>query len=139
MGNLHEHYDIAACPHIENKTGFAKHMYVKEHPRLVNEIPRGSKRYNEIKKIRSASERSNSTLKEDIKILDRPRVLNATRANILAQLAAIVLLLSRAFFFVVKTTCRLREILQSNSSVRKQNLLPQIPKSILRLLQIQLE
>ena len=139
MENLHEHYDIAACPHIENKTGFAKHMYVKEHPRLVNEIPRGSKRYNEIKKIRSASERSNSTLKEDIKILDRPRVLNARRANILAQLAAIVFLLSRAFLFVIKTTCRIRKILHSNGTASKPDLIPQIPKSILRLLQIQLE
>jgi hypothetical protein len=43
------------CPHIENRTGFTRHMYVKEHPRLINEIPRGSKRYNLIKKIRSAS------------------------------------------------------------------------------------
>ena len=72
-------------------------MSVKKHPRLVNEIPRGSKRYNDIKKIRSASERANSSLKEDIKILDKPRVLNATRANIHAQMAAIVLLLLRGF------------------------------------------
>jgi len=65
-------------------------MYVKEHPRLINEIPRGSKRYDTFKKMRPASERSNSTMKEDLKILDKPRVLNAQRANILAQMAAIV-------------------------------------------------
>jgi hypothetical protein len=68
---------------------------------------RGSKRYNEIKKIRSASDRYNSTIKEDKKIIDKPRVLNISRANILAQMAAIVLLLFRAFSFVVRTTYRM--------------------------------
>jgi hypothetical protein len=136
MQNLQRRFNISACPHIDNKTGFAKHMYIKEHPRLVNEIPRGSKRYKEIKKIRSASERSNSTLKEDIKILDKPRVLKASRANSLAQMAAIALLLIRAFTFVVKTTCRIRK---SNAFVKNTDRLPYIPKSILQLLQIQLE
>jgi hypothetical protein len=139
LHDLQTRFDISSCPHIENKTGFAKHMYVKEHPRLVNEIPRGSKRYKEIKKIRSASERSNSTLKEDIKILDKPRVLNAERAGILAQMAAIVLLISRGFSFVVKTTCMLIKLSYLDGHVKKQDLMPHIPKAILRLLQIQLE
>jgi hypothetical protein len=134
--DLQRRYRISACPHIDNKTGFAKHMYIKEHPRLVNEIPRSSKRYKEIKKIRSASERSNSTLKEDIKILDKPRVLHSCRANSLAQMAAIALLLIRAFTFVVKSTCRIRK---SKIFVKNTDLLPHIPKSILRLLQIQRE
>ena len=69
-------------------------MYVKDLPRLVNQIPRGTKRYKAIKNLRSASERSNSTIKEDLKILEKPRVLNSPRANILAQIAAIVLLLN---------------------------------------------
>ena len=139
LNGLQYRFDIAACPHIENKTGFSKHMYLKEHPRLINEIPRGSKRYKDIKKIRSASERANSTLKDNIKILDKPRVLNATRANILAQMAAIVLLLFRGFSFVVKTTCQIRQLLQSKGSVGRKDIMPHIPKSILRLLQIQLE
>jgi hypothetical protein len=139
LDDLQSRFDIAGCPHIENKTGFSKHMYVKEHPRLVNEIPRGSKRYKDFKKIRSASERANSTLKEDIRILDKPRILNATRANILAQMAAVVLLLLRGFSFIVKTTCQLRNLLQSKGSAATKDLMPHIPKSILRLLQIQLE
>ena len=114
-------------------------MYVKEHPRLVNEIPRGSKRYKEIKKSRSASERSNSTLKENIKILDKPRVLNKPRADILSQMAAIVLLLFRGFSFVVRTTCQIRNLLQSKGPLSKEDLLPHVSKSILRLLEIQLE
>ena len=104
LKSVQEKYDIAMGPHIENRTGFTKHMYVKEHPRLINKIPRGSKRYNLIKKIRSASERAYSTMKEDLKILEKPRILNAQRAAILAQMAAIVLLLHRAFKFVVKTS-----------------------------------
>jgi hypothetical protein len=39
LKSVHKKYDIAMCPHIENRTGFTKHMYVKEHPRLINEIP----------------------------------------------------------------------------------------------------
>ena len=139
MQNLNEHYDIATCPHLGNATGFAKHMYVKEHPRLVNQIPRGSKRYNEIKKNRSASERSNSTIKEDKKIIDKPRVLNIPRASILAQMATIVLLLTRAFSFVVKITCQIRKILVAKGCLGSKDLLPYVPKSIIRLLQIQLE
>ena len=139
LDDLQNRYDIAGCAHIDNKTGFAKHMYVKEHPRLINEIPRGSKRYKEIKRCRSAAERANSTLKKDIKILDKPRVLNVTRANILGQMAAIVLLLWKGFSFVAKTTCRIRQLLQSEGSIDKKDLLSHIPKSILRLLQIQLE
>jgi hypothetical protein len=55
LEDLKSRYNIATCPHIHNQTGFTKHMYVKEHPRLVNEIPRGSKRYNTLKKMRPAS------------------------------------------------------------------------------------
>ncbi len=85
MEDLKNRYNIAQCPHIHNQTGFSKHMYVNEHPRLINEIPRGTKRYDTFKKMRSASERSNSTIKEDLKILEKPKVLHGARANILAS------------------------------------------------------
>ena len=113
-------------------------MYVKEHPRLINEVPRGSKRYNLIKKIRSASERANSTMKEDLKILEKPRILNAQRAAIIAQMAAIVLLLNRAFNFVVKTTILFTKLHQTNDQAIKEKLKPpRIPKSILNLIQLE--
>jgi hypothetical protein len=104
MENLNASYNISQCPHIHNRTGFTRHMSIKDYPRLINEIPRGSKRYKVIKNLRSASERANSTIKEDIKILEKPRVLNRVRANILAQMAGITLLLKRVLSFVVKTT-----------------------------------
>jgi hypothetical protein len=138
LKSVQEKYDIAMCPNVENRTGFTKHMYVKEHPRLINEIPRGSKRYNLIKKIRSASERANSTMKEDLKILEKPKILNAQRAAILAQMAAIVLLLHRAFKFVVKTTILFTKLHQTNDPAIKEKLKPpRIPKSILNLIQLE--
>jgi hypothetical protein len=138
LKSVQEKYDIAMCPHIENRTGFTKHMYVKEHPRLINEIPRGSKRYNLIKKIRSASERANSTMKEDLKILEKPRVLNAQRAGILAHVAAIVLLLRRAFGFIVKITHLFQKLQQTNDPAIKKKLdPPSIPKSIANLIQLE--
>jgi len=138
LKTVQEKYDIAMCPHIENRTGFTRHMYVKEHPRLINEIPRGSKRYNLIKKIRSASERANSTLKEDLKILEKPRVSSAHRANILAQMAAIVLLLKRGFAFIARTTHLFRKLQQTNDpAVFKKLMSLSIPKSIANLIQLE--
>jgi hypothetical protein len=137
LKSVQEKYDIAMCSHIQNRTGFTKHMYVKEHPRLINEIPRGSKRYNLIKKIRSAAERANSTMKEDLKILEKPRVINAQRAAILAQIAAIVLLLRRALKFIVKTTILFRKLHQTDDPTIKDKLKPPtIPKSIQNLIQL---
>jgi hypothetical protein len=138
LKNVREKYNIAMCPYVENRTGFTKHMYVKEHPRLINEIPRGSKRFKQIKNIRSASERANSTMKEDLKILEKPRILNAQRAAILAQLAAIVLLLRRAFNFVVKNTILFTKLHQNDDQAIKEKLkLPSIPKSIRNLIQLE--
>ena len=138
IADLQNRCDIAICPYRQNQTGFAKHMYVKEHPRLVNEIPRGSKRYQNIKKIRSASERSNSTLKEDLKIIDKPRVLNISRADILSQMAAIVLLLNRAFKFVVKISILFKKLQQTDNPDIKEKLNPPfIKKSILSLIQLE--
>ena len=135
---LQNRFDIATCPYIRNQTGYTKHMYVKEHPRLVNEIPRGTKRYQDIKKLRSASERSNSTIKEDLKILANPKVLNKVRADILAHMAVIVLLLKRAFSFIVKITILFKKFHKTHDpAVREKLQPPAVPKSILKLVQLE--
>jgi len=135
---LQSRYDIAQCSHIKNQTGYTKHMYVKEHPRLVNEIPRGTKRFQALKNLRSASERSNSTMKEDLKILDKPRVLKGSRANSLAQMAAIVLLVKRAFSFIIRITHQFRKLYKTNEPVIKEKLRPPfIPKSIRNVIQLE--
>ncbi len=135
--DLQSKYDVLICPYLDNRTGFSKHMYIKEHPRLINEIPRGSKRFNELKKIRSASERSNSTIKEDIKILDKPRICNITRANILAQMSAITLLLKRAFSFIVKITNLIRKYHLTNDLNIWERLHVMPPKCIRNLIQLE--
>ena len=77
-------------------------------------------------------------MKEDLKILEKPRVLNAQRAAILAQMAAIVLLLHRAFKFVVKTTVLFTKLHQTNDPAIKEKLKPlHIEKSILNLIQLE--
>jgi hypothetical protein len=129
LKNLQNSYNISQCPHILNRIGFAKHMSIKEYPRLINEIPRGTKRYNTIKKLRSAAERSNSTIKEDIKILEKPRVLNGFRSNILGQMAGITLLLKRALSFIVKITNQFAKCLKLKP--------PSIPKSIQNIIQLE--
>ena len=129
MENLQASYNISQCPHIHNRTGFTKHMSIKEYPRLINEIPRGTKRYNTIKKLRSAAERANSTIKEDIKILEKPRVLKRFRANILGQMAGIALLLKRAFSFIVKITNQFAKSIERSP--------PPIPKSIQNIIQLE--
>jgi hypothetical protein len=88
--------------------------------------------------MRSASERANSTIKEDLKILDKPRVMNRPKANILAQMSAIVLLLSRAFKFIVRLTILFRKLHQTNAPIIKELLKPpSIPKSIANIIQLE--
>ena len=136
--HIQDDYDIGSCRYIENRNGYARHMYIKDQPRLQNQIPRGTKRYNTIKRARSASERANSTIKEDIRILDKPIVYNKKRADIIAQIAAIVLLLHRAMIFIVKTTILLQKFADSNDldAVNKE-INRDIPKSIRFLIQME--
>jgi len=136
--HIQDDYDIGSCRHIENRNGYARHMYIKKQPRLQNQIPRGTKRYNTIKQARSASERANSTIKEDIRILDKPIVYNKKRADIIGQIAAIVLLLYRAMAFIVKTTLLLKKHADSNDPDALDKASHHyIPKSIRSLIELE--
>lgn len=91
-----------------------------------------------IKKIRSAAERANSTMKEDLKILEKFRIINAQKAATLAQMAAIVTLLRRTINFVVKTTILFNKLHQSDDPTIKEKLKPPAtPKSFLNLIQLE--
>lgn len=136
LETLQNRFDIASCPHLGNRTGFVKHMTLQDHPRLINEIPRGPQRYKQIKKLRAASERSNSTMKEDLKILDKPRVIASGRAGVLVLLAAIFLLCKRGFGFIARVTHLLRRFRQTRDpKLEKLLKQPEIPKSIRNLIQ----
>jgi len=133
-------YHLATCPYTQNGAGYTKHMYVKEHPRLTNAIPRGTKKYQKLKQLRSASERINSAAKEDTPLLRKPRVLNKKRAATLAQMTAIVILLKRAFSFVAKITTLFRKYLHESNAETKAKLglllkPPNVPTSIMKLIQ----
>ena len=112
--------------------------YIKKHPGLLIEIPRGTKRFKAVKQCRSASERANSTIKNDLKILDKPIIFNKQRADILAQIAAITLLLQRAFAFIVKISALLIQYKSSKDPAIAKKLKPHnINKSILAIIQIE--
>ncbi|MBC8438061.1 MAG: hypothetical protein H8D87_00030 [Deltaproteobacteria bacterium] len=133
--NIQKDYDIGSCPHIKNCNGFSKHTYIKDNPRLINEIPRGTKRFKIIQRYRSASERANSTIKEDLKIIDKPIVYNKERADILAQIAVIALLLKRAFAFIVKISMLFANYQASMDPAIATQLQPHyVPQSILSLI-----
>jgi len=134
--NVQKDYDIGSCPYVKNKKGFSKHTYIKDNPRLVNEIPRGTKRFKMLQQCRSASERVNSVIKEDLKIIDKPIVYNKQRADILAQIASIALLLYRAFAFIVKISMLFAKYRSSKDPAIAIKLKPHyVPKSILSLIQ----
>ncbi|RLB99112.1 MAG: hypothetical protein DRH34_13085 [Deltaproteobacteria bacterium] len=134
--NIQKNYDMGSCPHVKNKKGFSKHTYIKDNPRLINEIPRGTKRFKMLQQCRSAAERVNSVIKEDLKIIDKPIVYNKQRADILAQIAAITLLLYRAFAFIVKISMLFAKYQSSKDPAIAITLQPHyVPQSILSLIQ----
>jgi hypothetical protein len=69
------------CPHHANNLGFSIHVPIAERPRRLLEIPRGSERYRRLHHLRSAAERTNSTLKDDNAILSEPPVRSLRRAE----------------------------------------------------------
>jgi hypothetical protein len=134
--NLNKDYDIRSCEHLNKTCGYTTHSLIEAHPRLLNEIPRGTKRYNTIKRCRSASERSNSTIKETLNILEKPVVYNKVRADILAQISAISLLLYRAFAFVVKISVLFMKYRNTKDpAIAKQLQAFEIPSSIRNIIQ----
>lgn len=124
------------CPYWINYHGFTKHVSVKQFPRLITEVIRGTDRFKILKKLRSASERTNSTAKDDFTILSKPKIRGIKSAGVLAQLAVISVLLKRIARFIVKVTLSLRQI-QNDKSQLSQIFLPgpEVPRFMLNLIQ----
>ncbi len=87
--------------------------------------------------MRFASERINSVIKEDLNILINPIVYNKQRADILAQIAATVLLLYKAFAFIAKISILLVECIASNCDVDVTLQPYYVPKSVRSLIQLE--
>ena len=124
-----------SCPYFINYHGFIKHMSVKQHPRLITEVIRGTPRYQKLRALRPASERLNSTAKDDLKILNKPRVRGLKRAGILAQLTLITILLKRVAQFIIKVTLAVRKERIKNPHGFVIIRGPKVPKFILNLVQ----
>jgi hypothetical protein len=84
-------------------------MSIGQHPRLITEIIRGTLRYQKLRSLRPASERLNSTAKDDLEILDKPRIRGIKHASILAQLTLMTILLKRVSKFIIKVTLAVRK------------------------------
>lgn len=94
------------CPHRANRLGYSTHVSIAQRPRLILEIPRGSERYRRLHALRSAAERTNSTLKEDNAILRQPPVRSLRRAAVVSQMGVITTLLERVLRLVIDITIK---------------------------------
>jgi hypothetical protein len=124
-----------SCPFFINYHGFIKHMPIKQHPRLITEIIRGTPRYQKLRSLRPASERLNSTAKDDLHILNKPRVRGLKRAAILGQLTLMTILLKRVAQFIIKVTLAVRKERIKNPHGFIIIRGPKVPKFILNLVQ----
>jgi hypothetical protein len=97
------------CPHRSKLLGYSTHVSIAQHPRLILEIPRGSERYRQLHTLRSAAERTNSTLKEDSAILRKPPVRSLRRAAVVSQMGVITTLIDRVTRFVLDNTIKERK------------------------------
>ena len=125
------------CPHWINYHGFTKHMSLRQFPRLITELIRGTYRYRKLKALRSASERMNSSAKDDFCILTKPKIRGLKSAGVVAQRAVIVVLIKRIARFIVKVTLAFRQKIQNNKSPPQRILIPapKVPTFIHNLIQ----
>jgi hypothetical protein len=125
------------CPYWINYHGFCKHMSVRQFPRLITEVIRGTNRHQKLRTLRSASERTNSSAKDDLCILAKPKIRGLKNAGILSQMATIVVLLKRIARFIVKVTLAFRNKIQNNKSSPRPSYIPgpEVSKFILNLVQ----
>ena len=110
-------------------------MSIKQHPRLITEIIRGTPRYQKLRALRPASERINSSAKEDFETLRKPKVRGIKRAGILAQLTVMVILLKRIAQFIIKVTLAVRKERTKNPNGFIVIRGPKVPKFIMNLIQ----
>jgi hypothetical protein len=99
-------------------------MSIVELPRLITEVPRGTYRHHKLKALRSASERVNSTAKDDFAILAKPKIRGLSPAGVLSQMAVIVVLLKRVARFIVKVTVALRKLLLADRAPPHELVIP---------------
>jgi hypothetical protein len=125
------------CRYWINYHGFTKHMSIRQFPRLITEVIRGTERHQKLKSLRSAAERTNSSAKDDFCILSKPKVRGLKNATVISQMAVIVVLLKRIARFIVKLTLAFRDKIEKNKSPPQPIFIPRpnVPRFILNLVQ----
>jgi len=94
---------LCKCSYRKNKFGYTKWMTIKELPRLILEIPRGTKKYKKIKALRTSSERTNGYGKEWTGMSNlRLRTLEAYAARV--ALCCIVIMLKKIMGLILQAT-----------------------------------
>jgi len=128
---------INDCSYWINYHGFTRHVSIRQFPRLITEVIRGTYRHQKLKALRSASERTNSSAKNDFCILSKPKIRGLKSAGVLAQIAAIVVLLKRIAHFIVKVTLAFIKKFRNNKSPPSRVFIPgpKVPNFILNLIQ----
>lgn len=95
--------ELPECEYRDNKQGYTKWMSTKELPRLILEVPRGSRKYKRIKAIRSSSERTNSYGNE-WNGMDNLRLWGLNAYAVRIALCCIVMMLKKVMEFILKMT-----------------------------------
>ena len=95
--------ELPECEYRENKQGYSKRMSSKELPRLILEVPRGSKRFKRLKPIRSSSERMNSYGKEWTGI-NNLRLWGLNAYAVRVALCCIVMMLKKVMELILRAT-----------------------------------
>jgi hypothetical protein len=119
------------CPHRSKQLGFSTHVPIADRPRLLLEIPRGTERYRQLHCLRSAAERTNSTLKNDNAILRKPSVRSLRRASMESLMGVITTLLDRVSRFVLDVTVKERKFRTTGDKAWLDQLTsPQVPSHL---------
>ena len=119
------------CPHRSKSGGFSTHVPIAARPRLLLEIPRGTERFRQIHCMRSAAERTNSTLKEDNAILRKPIVRSLLRASVESLMGVVTTLLDRVSGFAIDVTVKERKFKTTGDKAWLDQLaLPEVPSHL---------
>ncbi|NMB95490.1 MAG: hypothetical protein GYA02_02605 [Clostridiaceae bacterium] len=95
--------NLTECEYRENACGYTKWMTIKQLPRLILEVPRGTKKYKKIKALRSSSERTNSYGKEWTG-MSNLRLWGLRAYAVRIALCCIVIMLKKIMNLILKAT-----------------------------------
>lgn len=92
------------CPHRFGVLGYSHHMRVKDHPRLMGPMQRGTPAWKRLYAARSASERTNSYNQEVIAKTHPLRMRGLKAFRFAGAIRTLAQLVRRALNFVLDTT-----------------------------------